>query len=150
MYVGVKHNPESTKLFWFSVPENITHRVMLGSRIICDTKKGSGEHGVVCQINNQVLDQEGIRALTNGRNLKSITGVECDVNLSDIKIPVKFARTTVHDDKIAKRLEEFESTGEFNTRVIVRASNNMLADGYSAYLAANRLGRNTIRCLVIK
>lgn len=150
MYVGVKHSPESTKLFWFSVPDNIAHRIMLGSRITCDTKKGNNEHGVVCQINNQVLDAEGLKRLTSNHKLKSITGVECDMLLSDIQIPNKFSRTTVHPDKIERRVQEFESTGSFNTPVVVRAVNSSLADGYSAYLAALRLGRNTIRCVIKK
>lgn len=150
MYVGVKHKPESNRLFWFSVPDNISHRVLLGSRIVCDTRQGNNERGVVCQINNQVLDADGVKRLTNNRPIKSITGVECDFNLADIKIPSKFARSNIHEEKLQKRIEEFEATGMFNTSVIVRASDGMLKDGYSAYMAAIRLGRSTIRCVLGK
>jgi hypothetical protein len=47
--------------------------------------------------------------------------------------------TRPHDEKIAKRFLEFYHTGQFNTDIVLD-QDNVLVDGYSAYLVAQKVG----------
>lgn len=144
----VKHNQHS-KTYWFEVPESMVPEITPNTRVACDTARGL-KHGIVV---GSVLDMNDVQdvMLASGAKLplRKITAVQCDIPLSEIKIPEYMARTKPRDEKIAKRFLEYYHTRKFNTTVMLN-DNGMLCDGYSAYLVAKMLNLPSITVVAKK
>lgn len=148
----VKHTPAG-KVFWFSVPECFEDVICPGAHVLCDTVRGITD-GVI--IGNP-LEEEDVRdvAIASGARfpLREIYAIETKVPIRDIIIPNYMACTKPRNDKIVKRLLEVYNSGEFNgkfnTRVVVD-TNDVLMDGYSAYLVAKALCWGFITAIRVK
>lgn len=134
----VKHTP-CGKVFWFEIPEHLEGKVQIGSRVACDTARGR-RYGIVVAAD---LDEQDVKEVmvASGATfpLRKIVATAQMVLMSSIKIPAYMARTKPADGKIAKRFLEFYHTGQFNTNIALH-DNGVLADGYSAYLVAKKIG----------
>lgn len=141
-YVGVKHKPEHENVFWFSVPESISDYVIVGTQVLCNTKKGENS-GIVERVMEGVSQTEAVSIIGDYFPLKNILAVKRNLELSDIHIPWDMHQSTPSPEKIANRISELYHTGSFNTPVICSADNN-LRDGYTAYLVAKMFGHETL------
>ncbi|MFA5676586.1 MAG: hypothetical protein WDA65_08720 [Christensenellales bacterium] len=66
------------------------------------------------------------------------------ISLSDINILGAFAYTPPKPDKIKSCYEYYTKTGRFDRSIIVD-ENNVLRDGYVAYLIARMMGLSNIK-----
>ena len=152
MNVAMIKHKKSDKIYWFEVPDRIASVVTPGSLVICDTARGK-DFGTVI---GSVLDADDVKDImvTSGarfplRKIDSInTASPVKVQMDLIKIPSYMARTTPHDEKLAKRFLEIYRTGKFNTDVLID-NENTLVDGYSAYLVAKFLGLNFLSAHIV-
>lgn len=142
MYVGVRHEPKQTSVYWFEVPESMKSVIKVGSEIICQTKKGENQGTVVCVMDG-ISKNEAAKIIGNYFPLKKVIAVAVELDISEVHIPWEMAGHTPTVDEIANRIQEFYDKGAFG-RVLFGADNNML-DGYSAYLVARMFGHDTIR-----
>ena len=143
-YVGVKHKPEHTELYWFVVPDGLSPYVYVGSEVICDTRRGHNK-GVVHVVLDGVCREEMIMIAQFERDIpvKSIIAVAMDAELGEIHIPYYMQNTPPAAEKIARRVNEFYELGRFDTPVIFTQDMN-LQDGYTAYLVATMFGQETL------
>lgn len=144
-YVGVKHKPEHTKLYWFAVPDGLAPHVGVGSEVLCDTRKGHNK-GIVQIVLDGVSEDEMLRVAQFNRQylpVKNIISVALDAELGEIHIPYFMENTPPTPEKIAKRVSEFYELGRFDTPVIFTQDMN-LQDGYTAYLVATMFGQETL------
>ena len=133
----IKHSPTG-KVFWFGVPKELECKVRPGRRVACDTSRGE-RYGTVVGANLNEMDVKDIMTASGATfPLRMITKVTQDVSMALISIPDFMGRTKPRDDKIAKRFLEYYHHGKFNTNIVVD-ENNVLLDGYSAYLVAKLL-----------
>lgn len=151
-YVGVKHKPEHTNLYWFAVSGELATYVGVGSKVLCDTRKGH-QKGVVQIVLDGVSEDEMLRIAQFSRQylpVKNIIAVEMDAELKDIHIPYSMEETPPSAEDIAKRVNEFYEHGRFDTPVIFTQDMN-LQDGYTAYLVATMFGHETLHgfCVAI-
>lgn len=142
-YVAIKHNPEHTNVWWFSVPEELEDRVYVGAEVLCITRKGKAS-GKIMYIMEEIPQHDAEKIIGYHFPLKSIIAVSVDFPMGDIHIPLEFLTDCPAPEKIAKRVKEFYSAGRFDTPVIISPDGN-LRDGYTAYLVAKMFEHDTIR-----
>lgn len=147
-YVAVRHKPQHTNVWWFSVPEELEDRVYVGAEVLCNARRGEAS-GKIEYIMDGIPQDEAEKIIGNYFPLKSVLAVKVNYDMSNIHIPYEIATSNPSPDKIAKRITEFYGTGKFNTPVIFSADGN-LRDGYTAYLVAKMFGHDTLRgfCLL--
>lgn len=145
--VGVRHKPEHSNLFWFEVPESLEAITQIGTQVICDTRKGNST-GVVDILVEGLDSIESIEFFKGLTPLKRIIAAKKEFELSDIHIPWDMASSAPSSDKITKRINEFYTTGAFQTPIICGADGN-LQDGYTAYLVARMFGHDTLSAFCI-
>ncbi|NBH76993.1 hypothetical protein D3Z52_02105 [Clostridiaceae bacterium] len=133
----IKHG-NCGKVYWFEVPDHLADKVKPNARVACDTARGRKCGVVVGSVVNDADVRELMIASGATFPLRKIVGTTCDVAVDSIVIPDYMKRSRPSDDKIAKRFMEYYHTGKFSTNVVV-ADNNVLMDGYTAYLVAKVL-----------
>jgi hypothetical protein len=134
----VKHNLRG-KIFWFEIPTHLEGLIKVNSCVICDTKRGR-QHGVVVGTDLEAVDVAEVMGASGATfPLRKIIALTHRVRINAIKIPKYMGETRPHDEKIAKRFLEFYHTGQFNTDIVLD-QDNVLVDGYSAYLVAQKVG----------
>lgn len=150
MYVGVRHKPEQDRLYWFTVPDELSSHIQLGSEVLCDTRRGHNKGTVIAILNGVSEDDMFAVAKCRRTPVKSILAVYMEPEIKDIHIPYNMAGSNPPAEKIAKRCSELYNTGSFATPVIFSQDMN-LVDGYTAYLVSVMFGRDTIHgyCTVI-
>ena len=103
MYVGVRHKPGQDKLYWFRVPEALEQHVRLGSKVVCDTRRGSNE-GTIVSILNGVTEDDMFAVAKCGRmEVKSIIAVHIEPDIKTIHIPYDMGWSEPPPEKISKR-----------------------------------------------
>lgn len=142
-YVAVKHKPEHTNVWWFAVPTELEERVYVGANVLCMTKKGKAT-GKIEHIMDSVPQNLAEKIIGKHFPLKTIIAVNIEMPIEEIHIPLDYIATNPEAVKITKRIEEFYTTGKFNTPVIFSADGN-LRDGYTAYLVAKMFEHETLR-----
>lgn len=151
-YVCVRHKPDSARVFWFAVPEELSPFVHMNSEVLCDTKKGKNKGTVIAVMDGITEDGMLLVARFDRKYLpvKNIIAVEMDAELKDIHIPYSMEETPPSAEDIAKRVNEFYEHGRFDTPVIFTQDMN-LQDGYTAYLVATMFGHETLHgfCVAI-
>lgn len=145
-YVGVRHAPNQTSLYWFSVPEELLGFITANTKVICDTRKGEAE-GTVERVLDGFSEGEVKQISGNRYPLKSIVGALIDYGVSDIHIPWEMEASSPSPEKICSRMREFYSTGVFKTKIVV-ATDGTLLDGYTAYLVAKMFGHDSLRVVM--
>ena len=141
-YVGVRHKPELPYLFWFSVPEPLSHLVSIGKTVMCDTRKGKTT-GVVVQVIEGFLPSEAAKLIGDYFPLKQVIGVEMEFEVNEIHIPWDMQESTPSPEEIAACVRDLYS-GCQRTAVSCSPDGN-LREGYPAYLVAKMFGHDTIR-----
>lgn len=142
-YVAIKHKPEHTNVWWFSVPEELEDRVYIGADVLCITRKGKAS-GKIMYIMEGIPQKEAEKIIGKHFPLKSIMAVSVDFPMEEIHIPMNFLNECPTSEKIAKRVTEFYATGRFDTPVIISPDGN-LRDGYTAYLVAKMFDHDVLR-----
>lgn len=142
-YVSVRHKPEHTNVWWFSVPTELSNKVTVGAEVLCNTKKGCSPGRIVSVLDN-VGQADAEKIVGNHFPLKSIFAVSVDLEMSRIHIPLDFMAASPSSYKIEKRVDEFYRCGKFDTPVIF-TSDGTLRDGYTAYLVAKMFDHDTLR-----
>ena len=144
-YVGVQHKSNDNKIFWFIVPESLADTIKLGTKVVCDTRKGR-DLGLVVSI----IEGAEARHLVPYRPTREIVAVEQDFELSKIHIPYDWnlASTNPSVDKISQRINEYYQSGRFKT-VVLCHPDGTLRDGYTAYLVAKMFGHDTLRAFCV-
>lgn len=146
-YVGVKHKDNQPTVYWFVVPDNIEKYVSIGTKVVCNTRRGDADGIVVMLLDG--IEQESVKSIIgNHFPLKNIVGVYMDMKLSDIHIPWDTYSSNPSAYKIAKRVLDLYTSSEFNTRVLFSLSGDLL-DGYTAYLVSKMFDRETLSGLCI-
>lgn len=145
-YVGVRHAPNQTSLYWFSVPEELLDYITVGTKVICDTRKGKTE-GTVERVLDGFSEGEAKQISGNRYPFKSVVGAMADYGVANIHIPWEMEASTPSPDKICCRMGEFYSTGTFKTKIVIAADGTLL-DGYTAYLVAKMFGHDSLRVLM--
>lgn len=128
-YVAIKHKPEHTNVWWFSVPEELEDKVYIGAEVLCITKKGKAS-GKIMYIMEGLPQKEAEKIIGK--------------HLDEIHIPMDFLTDCPSSEKLAQRVTEFYATGKFDTPVIISPDGN-LRDGYTAYLVAKMFEHDTLR-----
>lgn len=141
-YVGVRHKPEHTNLFWFYVPESLSHLISVGQRIVCDTRKGKTT-GVVVQIIDGFIQAEATRIIGDYFPLKPVVGLEMDFEIDEIHIPWDIQECNPDPEDIAACIRRLYSG--YQTAQISCTPDGNLHDGYPEYLVAKMFGHDTIR-----
>lgn len=142
-YVAIKHKPEHTNVWWFSVPEELEDKVYIGAEVLCLTRKGKAT-GKIVSIMDGISQTDAEKIIGNHFPLKAVFAVNVEFPLEEIHVPMEYSSTNPTPEKIAKRVNEFYSSGKFNTPVIFTPDGN-LRDGYTAYLVAKMFEHNTLR-----
>lgn len=132
-YVGVKHEPEQNKIYWFEVPELLCSAVKIGSTVSCDTRRGNQE-GTVVSIIEGVEENKAQQTIGVRFPLKKIVAVKVSLNIEEIHIP--FDMQACWDIKdIHETMEAYFASGYFGGEIDF-TTNNDLIKGYSEYLVA--------------
>lgn len=132
-YVGVKHEPEQNKIYWFEVPELLCSAVKIGSTVSCDTRRGNQE-GTVVSIIEGVEENKAQQTIGVRFPLKKIVAVKVSLNIEVIHIP--FDMQACWDIKdIHETMEAYFASGYFGGEIEF-TTNNDLIKGYSEYLVA--------------
>lgn len=141
-YVSVRHKPNQSKVWWFSVPTELENKITVGANVLCSTSKGVSPGQIVSVLDG--VEQENAEKIIGNRfPLKSILAVSVDFELSSIHIPLDFILTKPSVSKIKERIEELYKYGRFYTPVIF-TSDRELSDGYTAYLVAKMFNHKTL------
>lgn len=109
-YVGVRHAPNQNSLYWFSVLEELLDYITVGTKVICDTRKGKTE-GAVERVLDGFSEGEAKQISGNRYPFKSVVGAMVDYVVANIHIPWEMEASTPSPDKICCRMGEFYSTG---------------------------------------
>lgn len=136
VYAGIKHD-YSGRVFWFKVPKSLSGRIAVQGRVICKTKYGFQPGDVVELISCK--GQSEIKQITGITPSRSVVGVKTSIKTDKVKITSAFLNTVPSPEKIANREAEYKLFGKFLTKVEFSRS-GYLIDGYTAYLAAKKLG----------
>lgn len=143
MYVAIKHKPQDTKVWWFSVPEELQDKVRIGAEALCITKRGTAPGTITCIMEG--IPQSKAEKIIGGHfHLKSLMAVSMDFPMEEIHIPLNFVSNNPSPEKLAKRITEFYTTGKFDTPILISPSGS-LRDGYTAYLVAKMFAHDTLR-----
>lgn len=149
--VLVRHSPEQSKKYCFSVPDQLLPHVKQGVHVICDTRRGNMPGIIVSDVmNGEAADQEINRMLREcGANmpLKSISAIVENIDITNVRVPIWMEVSTPHRSKIDQRKRELKEFGCFHTNVHVE--NGILKDGYTAYLVSKNKGMNTIPVAIL-
>lgn len=133
-YVGVQHKPESQKIYWFQVPENLSKSVNWGDMVKCDTKKGI-QTGKVVHLIDGFNEEEAQRYIQGARfPLKQIVAVLTMMDVDDIYIPPKVTRHSPTVQEIMDEVTYYQEEGCF--RNLRFAPDGTLLAGYADYLVA--------------
>lgn len=146
-YVAVKHKPEHTNVWWFSVPDELASKVYIGADVLCITKRGEAS-GKITYIMEGIPQKEAEKIIGKHFPLKSIIAVSVGFPMEEIHIPMNFLSDCPSSEKLAKRVTEFYATGKFDTPVIISPDGN-LRDGYTAYLVAKMFDHDVLRCFCV-
>ena len=141
-YVAVRHKPSHTKVFWFSVPEELEDKVSVGAQVLCNTSKGKSTGRIECILDG-VPQQEAEKIIGTYFPLKPIFAVQLKARMCDIYIPLRFSTSNPTSDKIKKRVDEWYENMEFKTPVIFSPEMELI-DGFSAYLVARMFEHETL------
>lgn len=143
--VMVKHG-SCGKVYWFEVPDQISPKLLPGTRVVCDTVRGK-QYGVIV---GTVVSSDDVMEIMLASGavfpLRKILDTAHDIELTDIIIPDYMARHLPSDILLSKRFLEYYHTMQFNTNVVVD-ENGVLKDGYSAYLVAKALRLSVISAI---
>ena len=145
LYAAVRHHPDQAKLFWFAIPDELIPVADAGDACLCSTTSYGEQPGKI----EAILDcsdpsvTRSIIGIPQEKPIRFLTGVEFCKSLEDIWIPAKFANAP-NPRKLRDREIEYAATGRFDTRVCLDP-NGMLLDGYSAYVAAKKMGHTFLR-----
>lgn len=148
-YVAVRHKPEQEKLYWFLMPESISDKAIVGSEVICNTRRGKAK-GVIEAIIEGASQDEANRIMRTNSRIKNIIAIAVDYELGKIHIPSRFRSTSPDPSKLSARIKEFYKTGGFDTPVVF-SPKGVLMDGYTAYLVAKMFDCDSLHgfCLAI-
>lgn len=142
-YLAIRHMPEQTRRWWFSVPKEMEDRVSIGAQVLCETSRGSAT-GEIMSIMDNVPQETAEMIIGDHFPLTPIFGVEVTMKMDDIYIPPKLFLSNPDPAEIAKRMQEWYSTSTFNDSVLF-APDGTLKDGYTAYLVAKMFDHETLR-----
>lgn len=132
-YVGVKHQPTQTQTYWFEVPESLCKSVKMGSKVLCDTRRGNQE-GIVVSIIEGVGQNKAQQTIGARFPLKKIVAATASLDIEEIHIP--FDMQACWDLKdIYETMESYFAVGYFSGEIKF-STNNDLIKGYSEYLVA--------------
>jgi hypothetical protein len=133
VYVGIKHKNEPDKIYYFKATAEIIEHLKVGMNALCNTRKGLEEGEVVSFIGKHC---------TNQHIISDVVGFQAKELAMD-RIQACQEWTEPNPEKIAKRVEEHRSGGEYKTRIVVDTDGH-LKDGYTAYLTSKMLDHSTI------
>lgn len=136
VYAGIKHD-YSNRIFWFKVPKSLSDRIAVQGKVICETKYGFQPGDVVELISCK--ERSEIKRSTGITPSKSVVGVNTSIDIDKVIIPSAFSNTVPSPEKIANREAEYKLFGKFLTKIEF-SRGGYLIDGYTAYLAAKKLG----------
>ena len=142
-YVVVKHTPESKKLYWFFVPEELSKLVSVGSKVRCKTKRGIASGRVVCVVEGMPINNIRELVKIDRLRLSPIIGVYANFPIKNIQIPVEYKQNLPNPLKLRKRTCEFLQNKAFDTHISI-THEGILKDGFSAYLVAKYFGCKTL------
>lgn len=128
--VAVKHSADGKK-YWFGVPNELANRVKPGVTVVCCTNNGLNKGIVVSNIYSD-------RAYKPTHSILDVLDKK-QVKTSDIIVSKNFLRTRPNKNKLIARINEFYSSGRFDTEIMVD-DDNVLYDGYTAWMVAKMLG----------
>lgn len=77
-----------------------------------------------------------------------LTSRTVTMDLNDIQIPKRFKKKPPARDKVLKSKEFYHVTGQFDKSIIV--DEDLLFDGYSAYVAAQELGLQSVKVVRVR
>lgn len=142
--VGIKHpNDKTNKMYWFKLPEENVN-VSLGELLICDTKNGWSV-GQVEKIFYGLSNSE-VRSIAKSRPTKKVIGRYIGKPIESIVVPSYCINSFPSPNKLTSRIKEYynwrndQSFEMFKTKVLFDR-NNVLKDGYTAYLVAKMFDR---------
>lgn len=133
-YVGVKHEPEQNKIYWFEVPELLCSAVKIGSTVSCDTRRGNQE-GTVISIIEGVEENKAQQTIGVRFPLKKIVAVKVSLDIDKIHIPYDLQAYGWDLKDIYETMEAYFAVGYFSGSIKF-SINNDLIEGYSEYLVA--------------
>ncbi len=143
-YAFIQHNPKLPKLYTFKIDDDLARHVNIGSKVFCETANGIAP-GFVREItddNNPIFLSEHLIPK------RSVISTRTAFPLSNIRIPPIFLASIPSECKVERRVKEFLTLGRFNTKVKFTAT-GYLQDGYTAYLAAKKLGHLSLTGLCV-
>lgn len=73
----------------------------------------------------------------------------CEVIISDIKIPTKYANSKIKKEKVDEMIEYYKNNNKFDKEVTLNSKSLMLIDGYKRYVAAKEMKLTTINAILI-
>lgn len=146
-YVGVRHKPEQTKIYWFVISDEVIRdskdasELHYGDLVLCKTRIGDQAGMVVAILDVDKKDDEYILKLTGGHKpTMPIIAVYKLVDINEIKIPLIFLKNPPQSYKIQKRRNTSCRSELFLSTDIVISGDRYLIDGYSAYMVARERG----------
>lgn len=142
-YLAIRHTLEQTKRWWFFCPKRMEHMVSIGARVLCNTSQGE-TIGQIMSIMDSVPQSEAELIIGRRFPLKPIFGVEVNMKMDKIHIPLRFFLSSPDPAEIAKRMQEWYLSSKFQDTVLF-APDGTLQDGYTAYLVAKMFGHETLR-----
>jgi len=149
--VEVKHHPRAKKTYCFAVPASLAFMIVPGTRLEVDTCQGKA---LAIAVGQASCDPEKVKEMTDRTGatgaLRPVTAVHAWANPRSIDVPAKFLMTPPSRRKIRTREQEYALCGSFQTRIEVTKLWHTLTDGYSAYVAAKRLGLTAIPIWVVE
>ncbi len=149
--VEVKHHPNAKKTYCFAVPACFAFNILPGTLLEVDTCKGKTLATAVSRATCDPGKMKEMMARTGAREpLRPVTAVQGWANPRSIDIPAHFLMAPPSHGKLRLREQEYRQDGAFHTRIEVTHIWHTLRDGYSAYVAAKRLGLAAIPVWIVE
>lgn len=135
----VKYKTNSSKEYCFEVPEELVPLARKDCLVLCETEHGFHTGKTTSDVFSGAGAQDVAKRLGATFPLKRICKIVQSIDVDAIKIPKMMKKTIPSGRKIGMRVDEYRTTGRFDTKIIVDENNN-LRDGYTAYLVCKMLG----------
>ena len=139
--VFVKHRASDAKEYAFEVPAEMAQYLKKGMRVRVETKKGAFDGNTTTDVicGDRTTIEELLKRNGAYLPLKKVLAAYKTTRLDDIQIPKPFRNSFPASYKVKNCYETYITYRRFDRDIVVD-KDNILTDGYVAYLIARMIG----------
>lgn len=142
MNVVLVQHGDRPKKYCFEIDDSLVQHASPGTTVICDTRRGHGTGKIVSEVMTGDKATEALNTPGITFPLKKVLAITKIVDISNVLIPIQFELSNPSKVKILERKQELKTLGYVRTNIVIK--DEVLTDGYTAYLAGKELGMSKI------